>query len=38
MKPLTILFIAFLIAGLGHTAVTAIEKQAYDNYTHAKGW
>lgn len=38
MKPLTILFIGFLTAGLGVTAVTAIEKQAYDNYKHAKGW
>lgn len=38
MKHLSIIFIAFLTAGLGHTAVSAIEKQAHANYTQTKGW
>lgn len=38
MNPLPLIFIALLTAGLGATAHTAIEKQAYDNYMHTKGW
>ena len=38
MKHLSIIFIAFLIAGTGHTAVSALEKLAHANYTQTKGW
>jgi hypothetical protein len=36
MKPLSIIFIAFLIAGTGHTAVSALEKLAYANYMRSE--
>jgi hypothetical protein len=38
MKIAPLAFITLLTVGLGITAVSAIEKLAYDTYAYSQGW